>query len=134
METHDSNRFINKRFNTLQKAKDSQLFGIIISSLGKGTNLLDKVRYLLKAHGKEYYVITVGKLTPAKLANYPDIDMFVHCACEFNCIIPNAEDFMAPIITPIELNYALSNIWHGRLELGMQDFEVNLEGMLSEGR
>ena len=60
--------------------------------------------------------------------------MFVHCACEFSCIIPNAEDFMAPIITPIELNYALSNIWHGKIELGMQDFEINLEGMLSEGR
>jgi diphthamide synthase subunit DPH2 len=42
--------------------------------------------------------------------------------------VDNAEDYYRPIITPIELNYALSDSWTGQIELGFADFEMSIEG------
>lgn len=44
---------------------------------------MDMVKYMssiIRAAGKKDYKLVVGKPSPAKLANFPDIDIFV-CAC-----------------------------------------------------
>jgi diphthamide biosynthesis protein 2 len=48
----------------------------------------------------------VGKLNPAKLANFIEIECFVVVACPENSVIESKE-FFRPIVTPYELELAL---------------------------
>lgn len=47
------------------------------------------------------YTFVVGKLNPNKLANFPEIDVFVAVACPENSLI-NDKEFYRPVITPYE--------------------------------
>jgi hypothetical protein len=89
---------------------------------------------MIRRSGKKDYTLAVGKLNPAKLANFADIDLFVcmspreserECvcvcsaladigglyaavvACPLNSII-DSKEFFKPIVTPFELELALA--------------------------
>ena len=49
--------------------------GIAIGTLGVAGYLkaLDRLRSLIVAAGKKPYVMVMGKLNPAKLANFPEV-------------------------------------------------------------
>jgi len=49
----------------------------------------------------------VGKLNPSKLANFLEIECFVLVACPENSLI-DSKEFFKPIITPFELEIAIS--------------------------
>jgi diphthamide biosynthesis protein 2 len=50
----------------------------------------------------------VGKLNPAKLANFPEIDVYTLIACPENSLL-DSRDFYRPVITPFELEVALNS-------------------------
>lgn len=49
--------------------------------------LLSHLRTLLKAKHKKTYTVAVGKLNPAKLANFAEVECFVLVACGENTLV-----------------------------------------------
>ena len=81
---------------------------------------------VIKSASKRQYTFLVGKPNAPKLANFPEIDVFVVVACPLNSIelvignISKGRDrsgaeFLRPIITPYELDVALNpeQKWNG---------------------
>ncbi|KAF8630567.1 hypothetical protein AX17_005379 [Amanita inopinata Kibby_2008] len=123
LESSKTNRLLMRRYATVQKARDADVFGILVGTLGVASYLplIKHLRTLLAQNHKKSYTICVGKLNPAKLANFLEIECFVLVACPENSLI-EAKDFLRPIITPFELQVALQTkpSWTGKYVL---DFE-----------
>jgi len=49
--------------------------------------LLHHLRSLLRKHHKKAYTVSVGKLNPAKLANFAEVECFVLVACGENTLV-----------------------------------------------
>jgi len=67
----------------VQKAKDAQTIGILAGTLATAGYLdaIARLRAMIRRAGKKDYTLAIGKLNPAKLANFADIDVFV-CTCQ----------------------------------------------------
>ena len=96
-----------RRYAVVQKARDSDVYGILVGTLGVGTYtfsysqslasdkpdsaaylpLISRIRKLLTLTQKKSYTISVGKLSPSKLANFLEIECFVLVACPENSLI-----------------------------------------------
>ncbi|KAG6332059.1 hypothetical protein ID866_7030 [Astraeus odoratus] len=117
LESGHTNKLLMRRFAVVQKARDADVFGILVGTLGVASYLsvINYLRTLLSRSRKKSYTISVGKLNPAKLANFMEIECFVLAACPENSII-ESKDFFKPIITPHELRVALQpeGTWLGR--------------------
>ena len=123
---------------------------ILILMTNESASYLPLIAYLrqvlVNAH-KKAYTISVGKLNPAKLANFAEIECFVLVACPENSLIdakveptsiasilvpsdkPSCyQDFFRPIVTPFELQLALqpSPTWTG-------DYVLDFEEVLARG-
>lgn len=57
--------------------------------------------------GKKSYTMVVGKINPAKLANFPEIELWTVIACTENTLM-DSKEYYRPFITPFELAQALS--------------------------
>lgn len=117
-----------RRYYSIEKTKDAERIGILVGTLGvvKYCDIIEKCRDTIKRAGKRQYTFLVGKPNSAKLANFPEIDVFVVVACPLNSIelvignISKGRDrtgteFLRPIITPYELDVALNpkQEWNG---------------------
>ncbi|KAF8547442.1 diphthamide biosynthesis protein [Imleria badia] len=120
LESGRTNRLLMRRFAAVQKARDADVFGILVGTLGVASYLplISHLRKILAKAQKKSYTISVGKLNPAKLGNFMEIECFVLAACPENSIIESKE-FYRPIITPYELEVALQaeGTWSGRYVL-----------------
>ncbi|KAG5643986.1 hypothetical protein DXG03_009276 [Asterophora parasitica] len=118
-----TNRLLMRRYAAVQRARDADVFGILVGTLGVASYLplIKHLRTLLARNRKKSYTISVGKLNPSKLANFLEIECFVLVACPENSVI-EAKEFLRPIVTPFELEIALQPApsWSGRYVL---DFE-----------
>ena len=114
-------RALMRRYFAIEKTKDAERIGILVGTLGvtKYRDIIDKCRDIITGSGKRNYTFLVGKPNAAKLANFPEIDVFVVVACPLNSIelaVGNisqgrdrtGSDFLRPIITPFELDVALN--------------------------
>ncbi|KAJ7764908.1 putative diphthamide synthesis protein-domain-containing protein [Mycena metata] len=123
LESARTNRLLMRRYATVQKARDADVFGILVGTLGVSSYLplIKHLRAILSRAQKKSYTVSVGKLNPSKLANFMEIECFVLVACPENSVV-EARDFLRPIITPYELEVALQaeQSWTGRYVL---DFE-----------
>ncbi|KAF8887021.1 putative diphthamide synthesis protein-domain-containing protein [Gymnopilus junonius] len=121
--TGRTNKLLMRRYVAVQKARDADVFGILVGTLGVASYLplISHIRRLLARKHKKSYTISVGKLNPAKLANFLEIECFVLVACPENSLIEDKE-FLRPIVTPYELEVAMQaeQSWTGRYIL---DFE-----------
>ena len=102
-----------KRYALVEKAKDADRIGILVGTLGAASysNVIDRVRDTVTKSGRKAYTFLVGKPNVAKLANFPEIDMFVLVACPESCIsgsICDSIEFFKPVISPYELDLALN--------------------------
>ncbi|KAG6889476.1 hypothetical protein C0995_001003 [Termitomyces sp. Mi166 len=127
-----SNRLLMRRYAAIQHARDADVFGILVGTLGVSSylTLIRHIRALLKRHRKKSYTISVGKLNPSKLANFLEIECFVFVACPENSVIEaKVKEFLRPIITPFELEVALQSTpkWTGR-------YVLNFETLLAEAQ
>ncbi|KAI0084566.1 diphthamide biosynthesis protein [Irpex rosettiformis] len=120
LESVRSNRLLMRRYAVVQRARDADVFGILVGTLGVASYLplISRLRSLLARYHKKSYTITVGKLNPAKLGNFLEIECFVLVACPENSLV-EAKEFLRPIITPYELEIALQDEpqWIGEYEL-----------------
>ena len=80
----------------------------------------------MKSADKRAYTLLVGKPNVAKLANFPEIDVFVLVACTELTFI-DSKEFLQPVITPWELEIACNKEldWTGEY---ITDFKALLPG------
>ncbi|NXV13721.1 DPH2 synthase, partial [Cepphus grylle] len=106
-ETLNVNRALMRRLYLVERARDAQVVGILVGTLGVAGYLavLQHLRELLRRAGKRSYTLAVGKPNPAKLANFLEVDIFVLVACAQNTLLDSSE-FYRPIVTPYELELA----------------------------
>jgi len=123
LQSAETNKLLMRRYAIVQKARDADVFGILVGTLGVASylSLIAHLRQVLARAHKKAYTISVGKLNPAKLANFAEIECFVLVACPENSLV-DAKDFFRPIVTPFELQLALqaSPMWTGEY---MLDFD-----------
>jgi diphthamide biosynthesis protein 2 len=103
-----TSRLLQKRLFALHFAMASDVFGLVVGNVGLASSksLLDQLRKQLKKASKKSYTLSVGRLNPAKLANFAEIECFVLVGCAEGGVV-DSKDFLIPIITPWELLLAL---------------------------
>ncbi|CAG8439097.1 1100_t:CDS:10 [Acaulospora morrowiae] len=128
------NRALMKRYYMVQKAKDADVIGIVVGTLGVASYLtmITHLKNLISRAGKKSYTFVMGKLNVAKMANFMEIDCFVLVACPENSLI-DSKEFYRPIVTPFELEMSLdpSKEWTGEYTT---DFRQLLQGSFQSQR
>ncbi|KAJ1627425.1 putative diphthamide synthesis protein-domain-containing protein [Pavlovales sp. CCMP2436] len=132
-----SARRLMRRYYLVQRARDVPTFGLVVATLSAAhfRELLEGLKAALTAAGRRYYVLLMGKLNPAKLANFPDIGMFVILGSARASMV-DSRDFLAPVITPHELLLALSTAdgeWTGEYVLDFQKLLPKLAAASRDG-
>ncbi|OCF54334.1 diphthamide biosynthesis protein 2 [Kwoniella mangroviensis CBS 10435] len=104
-----TSRLLQRRLFALHQAMSADIFGLIVSNIGLSSSqaLLHQLRSDLRKARKKSYTLSVGRLNPAKLANFAEIECFVLVGCNEGGLVDNSKDFLRPIITPWELELAL---------------------------
>ena len=107
------------------------LFGILINTLSVRNymRILNHVKDLIASAGKKSYTFVVGKVNPAKIANFNEVGGWVVIGCWESSLF-DSKDFWKPIITPFELELALQDdatrVWSG-------SWTSDFQGVLDEG-
>ncbi|XP_054837855.1 2-(3-amino-3-carboxypropyl)histidine synthase subunit 2 isoform X2 [Eublepharis macularius] len=116
-ETLDVNRALRRRLYLVERARDAQVVGIVAGTLGviNYLSVLDHLQRIIHQAGKQAYMLAVGKHSPAKLANFLEVDIFVLVACPQNSLL-DSSDFYRPLVTPYEMEMACNpaRAWTGR--------------------
>ncbi|KAI0702377.1 diphthamide biosynthesis protein [Cerioporus squamosus] len=127
LESGRTNKLLMRRYAAVQRARDADVIGILVGTLGVANYLplISHLRDIIKRAHKKSYTLSVGKINPAKLGNFLEIECFVLVACPENSLL-DAKEFLRPIVTPYELEVALqpTQTWTGRYVL---DFEQLLK-------
>lgn len=103
-----------RRRYLVERARDAHIVGLLAGTLGVAQHreALAHLRNLTQAAGKRSYVLALGRPTPAKLANFPEVDVFVLLACPLGALAPQLSgSFFRPILAPCELEAACNPAW-----------------------
>lgn len=129
----------------VEKAKSAQTVGILLGTLGvsKYMDVLQAVKSLCDIAEKQYYTFLMGKVNPAKLANFTEVDIYVLIACPENSMVSeqyylfsfstthqlDSSEFFKPVVTPFELELACASnrSWTGRYTF---EFDQIIESMI----
>jgi diphthamide biosynthesis protein 2 len=78
-----ASRLLARRLFAVHQALAADVFGLVVGNVGLASSkpLLARLRAQLAAKGKKSYTLSVGRLNPAKLANFADIECFVLVGC-----------------------------------------------------
>jgi diphthamide biosynthesis protein 2 len=78
-----TSRLLSRRLFALHSAMSADVFGLVVGNVGLASSkpLLDQLRRDLKRAQKKCYTLSVGRLNPAKLANFGEIECFVLVGC-----------------------------------------------------
>ena len=118
-------RNVKKRSHAIERAKDSNIVGIVVGTLGVSgyLSVVSKLREMIESSGRTCYTVACGKPNPNKLANFPEIETFVLVACEL-CALVDGKDYLQAVITPHEAALAFGNKpWIGEVKLDFMSFK-----------
>lgn len=123
---------LRRRFAKVLTLATAGVIGILVNTLSV-SNYMASIRVLRKKidqAGKKSYTIVVGKLNPAKLANFAEIEGWVVVGCWESGLIEDDDAYWRPVITPFEMEVALmreeervwgSEWWGGIEKLSLED-------------
>ncbi|BFY99282.1 hypothetical protein BsWGS_02321 [Bradybaena similaris] len=118
------NKALMKRYYLIERAKDANIVGIVVGTLGVKNykNVIEHLKLLLKKAGKKSYTFVVGKLNPAKLANFAEVDIYVLVACPESTLLDQS-DFYRPVVSPFEMEIACNQAreWTGEYSTDFRD-------------
>lgn len=147
-QNNQTKKLLMRRYATIQRARDADVFGILVGTLGVRhyLEMINRTQALIeRKFKKKAYVISVGKLKPEKLMNFAEIEAWVLVDCPESSLLTldgktgerfDPKQFGAPIITPWELDIALNSciessshdgqsktkrVWDGKLVLDFED-------------
>lgn len=113
-------RALKRRRFLIAKAKEARVVGIVAGTLGVAgyREMIANLRKMIANSGRKSYTVVAGKPNPQKLANFPEIEVFVIVSCELTALM-DSRDYMQPIITPYEASIAFSSgkMWMGEVKL-----------------
>ncbi|DBA75064.1 TPA: hypothetical protein ACH3X1_010397 [Trebouxia sp. C0004] len=122
---------LKRRYFLVEKAKNANVIGILVGTLGVSgyKDAIDSIRALAKKAGKKTYTMLMGKPNPAKLANFPEVEIFVMVADPQGMIL-DSKEYYAPIITPYEAYMAFCGdlAWNGDYSLDFSSLQVRADG------
>ncbi|WPG98254.1 Diphthamide biosynthesis protein 2 [Acrodontium crateriforme] len=108
-EEASTHQLLRRRYALVTRLSSVPVFGILINTLSVSNYMqaLQHCQDLIKRAGKKSYVFVVGKVNAAKVANFSEIGGWVVIGCWESSLI-ESKDFYRPIITPFELEVALT--------------------------
>ncbi|XP_054275500.1 2-(3-amino-3-carboxypropyl)histidine synthase subunit 2 [Macrosteles quadrilineatus] len=134
--TVDFNKTLRRRLYFVEKVKDAKVLGILVGTLSVDSYLcaIERIKNLAAFRGKRSYIFSVGKPNPAKLANFPEIEVYVLISCPEACL-ESEKDFMQPVVSLLEAELALSpgTSWDDKLSVDFRDL-VKSATSLPEGQ
>lgn len=100
---------LRRRYGLVTRLPAIPVIGILINTLSVSNYMaaLSHCQKLILRAGKKSYVFVVGKVNPAKLANFAEIGAWVVIGCWESSLI-ESKDFLAPLVTPFELEAGLA--------------------------
>lgn len=100
---------LGRRYGKLLHLTSAGIIGILINTLSVANYLssINAIREQIAAAGKKSYTVVVGKLNPAKLANFAEMDAWVVVGCWESSLVEEDAGFYRPVLTPFELEVAL---------------------------
>lgn len=119
-------RALSRRYALITSVSTVPIFGILINTLSVKNyiHIVEHVKSQILAAGKKSYTFVVGKINPAKVANFSEIGAWVVIGCWESSLI-ESKDFWKPVLTPFELDLALKRdderIWSGKWSSNFQD-------------
>ncbi|KAL3507051.1 hypothetical protein ACH5RR_032433 [Cinchona calisaya] len=117
-------KILKHRYFLVEKAKDANMVGILVGTLGVAgyLDMIHQMTELVTKAGKKAYTLVMGKPNPAKLANFPECDVFIYVSCAQTALL-DSKEFLAPIITPFEAMIAFNrgSEWTGAYVMEFQD-------------
>jgi len=118
-EPTSTQRLLGRRYARLLSLASAGIIGVLVNTLSVSNYLasVDNIRKQISAAGKKSYTVVVGKLNPAKLANFAEVDGWVVVGCWESSLVEDDAGYYRPVITPFELEVALagddSRTWTG---------------------
>ena len=102
-----SKRLRSRNF-LLEKIKDVEVITLVAISLNIAgyADVIEKLKELIIASGKQVVVVYVGKPNVPKLANYEESDLFCVVACPQSTWF-DTKEYPKPVVTPMEIAIAL---------------------------
>ncbi|GLI68211.1 hypothetical protein VaNZ11_012555 [Volvox africanus] len=100
----DGTRRLLKRRNFLvERVRSANIVGLLVGTLGSAgfLDVISALRRLAIAAGKKTYTFLMGKPNPAKLGNFPEVDVYV-MVCDAQGLILDCRDYLAPLLSPWE--------------------------------
>ncbi|KAK9905896.1 hypothetical protein WJX75_008313 [Coccomyxa subellipsoidea] len=121
-------RMLRKRNYLIEKAKNANIVGIVVGTLGVAGYLeaAEQIRKQAQAAGKKTYTLLMGKPSPVKLANFPEVDVFILIADAQGQIL-DSKEFYAPLITPYEAQLAFAP----EGSVASDDYRLDFDALLS---
>lgn len=125
-------KFLMKRSHYVEKCKDAQTLGIVVGTLTtKGyLDIIKHIQELAAKRNVKTYIFSVGKVNPAKLANFSDVDCFVLVGCSENSLY-NSREFYKPLISVFEAEMALNPAWNHQVP---DTYSTDFREVLPEGK
>lgn len=97
----------------IDASSSARRFGLILGTLGRqgSVSILKRLEARLTAAGKEFFVLLLSEVTPAKLASCAGVDAWIQVACP-RLSIDWGGGFEVPLLTPYEAEVALgATLW-----------------------
>ena len=93
----DSARALKRRYFLMMKAKDAARIGVVVAttSVAGYSEMVERLKTVIRAAGKRAYVFYVGKVSPAKLANFAEMDALVMSCAALPCCMLHARPMSA---------------------------------------
>ncbi|KAK0382715.1 hypothetical protein NLU13_9811 [Sarocladium strictum] len=107
--TRQTSGLLRRRFARVLSLASAGVIGILVNTLSVSNYMtsIDLLRKKIAAAGKKSYTVVVGKLNPAKLANFAEIEGWVVVGCWESGLIEDDAGYWRPVVTPFEMEVAL---------------------------
>ncbi|KEY75218.1 hypothetical protein S7711_07133 [Stachybotrys chartarum IBT 7711] len=129
---------LRRRFAKVLSLAAAGVIGILVNTLSVSNYLssIDLLRKKIAQAGKKSYTVVVGKLNPAKLANFAEIEGWVVVGCWESGLIEDDAGYWRPVVTPFEMEVALMSeeerIWGAEWWGGIE--KLKLEDQAPENK
>ncbi|UNI24887.1 Diphthamide biosynthesis protein 2 [Purpureocillium takamizusanense] len=117
---------LRRRFARVLSLASAGVVGILVNTLSVANYLasVDLLRAKIARAGKKSYTVVVGKLNPAKLANFAEIEGWVVIGCWESGLVEEDAGYWRPVVTPFEMEVALMSeeerTWGGEWWAGIE--------------
>ena len=124
---------LRRRFARVLSLSSAGVIGILVNTLSVTTSLasIDHLRQRIAAAGKKSYTVVVGRLNPAKLANFSEVEGWVVVGCWEGGLVEGEEGYWRPVVTPFELEVALMSeeerVWGAEWWGGTEKLKLEAE-------